>query len=116
MAEANKYAKNANINPTSKKSTIMAFVSFGLTILALVGIAVDLFRSEDFFKETFASIFKSPSSMLIIPVVIAALWFFNKMTSSPTPDKPNKKGDLPLYILMAIGAYYVFRLVTTGGF
>jgi len=116
MAEANKYAKNANIDPNSKLETFKAFVSFGLTILALVGITVDMFKGEDFFKSIFADTFKSTESMLIIPVVAVVLWFLNKMMSSPSAEKQNKLTNLPLYILMAIGAYYLFRLITTGGF
>jgi hypothetical protein len=42
------------------------------------------------------------------------LWLLNRMMSSNKKGETNKSGDLPMYIMMAIGAFYLFRLITTG--
>jgi hypothetical protein len=36
------------------------------------------------------------------------------MMSSANPGESKKAGNLPMYAMMAVGAFYLFRFVTTG--
>jgi flagellar biosynthesis protein FlhB len=54
--------------------------------------------------------------MLFIPVIIFVLWLLNRMMTSNNKGEINKSGDLPMYVMMGIGMYYLFRIITTGGF
>ncbi|HEY0563670.1 MAG TPA: hypothetical protein VGD04_10105 [Methylophilus sp.] len=112
----NKYAKNSKIKPDSPIDTVKSIVAFGLMILGIIGIAMELFKGGGMVKTAFEKLFESSTSMLLIPVIILALWLFNKWASSPSKSEKRKAGDIPMYVMMAIGAYYLFRIITTGGF
>lgn len=114
--DPNKYAKNAKIDPNSKVSTLMSIVSFLLMVVGLVGIGIELFKDGSVVKSWIGRLFESTTGLLMIPVIILAAWLFNRWTSSPSKTEKNKAGDIPMYIMMAIGAFYVFRIITTGGF
>ena len=85
-------------------------------LIGLIGITMEMFRDGGWVKTLFGKIFQSTTTMLSIPVIILVLWLFNRWVSSPSKSETKKSGDLPMYIMMAIGAYYVFRLITTGSF
>lgn len=114
--DPNKYAKNAKIDPNSKVSTIVSILSFLLMVVGLVGIGIELFKDGSVVKSLIGSLFESTLGLMMIPVIIAAAWLFNRWTASPSKTEKSKAGDIPMYIMMAIGAYYVFRIITTGGF
>lgn len=112
--EPNKYAKNANIKPTSPLHMVKSVISLGLVLLGLGGLGHDLFKENGLLKSLFNLIFDSSTGLILIPIIVAAFWFFNRWTSSPNKDQRSKAGDIPLYIMMAIGAFYLFKLLTTG--
>ena len=53
--------------------------------------------------------------MMFIPVIMLVLWLLNRWFSAPAKNETKKSGNLPMFLMMAAGAYYLFRLVTTGG-
>ena len=112
--DPNKYAKNANIKANSPLKTIQSIATFALILLGLAGLAHDLFKEDGWIKGLFSTIFDSTSGLLIIPVIVGVAWAFNRWTTSPNKDQRSKAGDIPLYIIMVVGAYYLFKLVTTG--
>ena len=114
--DPNKYSKNKDIKPETALSGILAALKMGLLILGLIGLAIELFKEDGWLKTLLAKLFESTTTMLFIPVIIFALWLLNRMMSSNKKGEVNKSGDLPMYIMMGIGAYYLFRIVTTGGF
>jgi hypothetical protein len=114
--DPNKYAKNAKIDPNSKLSTLMSVVSFLLMLLGLIGLGIEFFKDGGVIKSFVGSLFESTTGMLLIPVIILAGWLFNRWTSSPSKTEKSKAGDIPMYIMMAIGAFYLLRILTTGGF
>jgi ABC-type uncharacterized transport system permease subunit len=116
MAEPNKYAKNANIEAESKLSTVKAIGAFVLMILGLIGLAMEVFNDAGLVPKLLGKLFESYTNMLLIPVIIGVFWFFNKISASPSADSTKKTGNIPMYLMMAIGAYYLFKLITTGGF
>ncbi len=112
--EPNKYAKNADIKADTPLKTIISAVGMILMLVGLAGIAMEFFKDEGWLKTAIAWLFESTTRMMFIPVIIFALWLMNRMMSSTNPNESKKSGNIPMYIMMAIGAYYVFRFVTTG--
>lgn len=112
--DPNKYAKNKDIKPESLLGNLAAIGKMLLMIVGIIGIALEFFKSDGVLSTILSKLFQSTTSMLFIPVIIFVLWLLNRMMSSNKKGETNKSGDLPMYIMMAIGAFYLFRLITTG--
>jgi len=89
--DPNKYSKNKDITPESKRSVFYSVISMGLMLVGIIGIAMEMFRDDGWLKTLLHKLFQSTTNM-------------------------SKSGDLPMYAMMAVGAYYLFKLVTTGSF
>ena len=87
-----------------------------LMLIGIAGIAMEFFKDGGWLKTALAWLFESTTHMMFIPVIILAGWLFNHFISTSAKGEKKKSGDIPMYIMMAIGAYYVYRFVTTGGF
>jgi hypothetical protein len=114
--DPNRYSKNIDIQAESKMGTLAAVVRMGLMLIGIVGLAMELFRDDGWLKKGLAKLFESTTSMMFIPVIIFVLWLLNRWMSSGNKGETRKSGELPMYAMMAAGAYYLFMLVTTGGF
>ncbi len=114
VQDPNKYAKNKDIKPESLLGNLAAIGKMLLMIVGIIGIALEFFKSDGMLSTILSKLFQSTTSMLLIPVIIFVLWLLNRMMSSNKKGETNKSGDLPMYIMMAIGAFYLFRLITTG--
>ena len=112
--DPNKYAKNKDIKPESLMSNLAAVGKMGLMIVGIIGIALEFFKSDGVLSILLSKLFQSTTTMLFIPVIIFVLWLLNRMMTSNKKGETNKSGDLPMYVMMAIGAFYLFRLITTG--
>lgn len=114
--DPNKYLKNKDIQAESKLSVLAAMGRMGLMLLGIVGIATEFFSDDGVLKKVLGKLFESTTSMMMIPVIIFVLWLLNRWMSSSSKSETKKSGDVPMYVMMLIGAYYLFRLATTGSF
>ena len=114
--DPNKYLKNKDINAESKSSVLFAIIRMGLMLVGIIGIAVEIFREDGWLSTFLSKLFESTATMLWIPVIIFALWFLNRSISTPNKSETKKSGDIPMYIMMAIGVFFLYRLFTTGSF
>lgn len=112
--EPNKYLKNQSIEPESKLSVLAAVGRMGLMLIGLAGIAYEFFRDDGWLKTALGKLFESTSNMMFIPVIIFVLWLLNRWMSSPNKSEVRKSGDVPMYAMMALGGYYLFKIITTG--
>jgi len=101
--------------PDSLLSTLAAIGRFGLMLLGIIGISVEIFRDNGWLKQLIGKAFASPGTLLLIPLAIGVLYLLNKVITDGA-GKASKKGDIPLYIMMAIGAFFLYRIITTGSF
>ncbi len=85
-------------------------------IIGIIGIAMEFFKEGGWLKTALAWLFDSTTHMMFIPVIIFAAWLLNRWMSSPNKNESKKSGNVPMYVMMAVGLYYVYRIVTTGGF
>ena len=114
--DPNKYVKNADIKADTPLKTALSVVGMGLMIVGIVGIAVDIFKDDGILKGALAWLFDSTTHMMFIPVIALVLWFLNKMISSTNPNESKKSGNIPMYAMMAVGAFYIYRLISVGSF
>ena len=114
--DPNKYNKNKDINAESKTSVLFAVIGMILMVAGIIGIAFEMFRDNGWLSNLLGKLFESTTSMLLIPVIIFALWLLNRLISTPNKSETKRSGDIPMYIMMAIGVYYLFRFFTTGSF
>lgn len=112
--DPNKYLKNKDIKPDSLLSNIVAIGRMLLMLVGIVGIAMELFKDDGWLKTALGKLFESATSMMLIPVIILALWLLNRWMTSPNKSETNKSGDLPMYAMMAAGAYYAFKWLIAG--
>lgn len=85
-------------------------------LIGIIGLAMEPFRDDSWLKTTLAKLFASTTSMMFIPVIIFVLWLLNRWMTSPNKPETSRSGDFPMYLMMAAGAYYQFKLITTGAF
>lgn len=114
--DPNKYSKNADIKADTLAKTLMSFGGILLVFIGLAGIAMEFFKEGGWLKSALSWLFDSTTHMMFIPVIIFVLWLLNRWMSSAELGENKKSGDFPMYIMMAIGAFYIFQFVTTGGF
>jgi len=107
--DPNKYKQNADIKPDTLLKTITSVGSMLLMVIGLIGIATDFFRDDSWILDMFAWFFQSTGRMLLIPVVLFIFWLLNRWISSPNKDTKKKSGNLPMYLMVLVGAYYVYK-------
>jgi membrane protein insertase Oxa1/YidC/SpoIIIJ len=114
--DTNKYSKNANINPESHLSSILAILRMALMLIGIFGITFELFRENGWLSKLLGGIIDSTANMLLVVVALLGLWLLNRMLSSPNKSEAKKIGDMPMYAMMAVGVFYIYRIFTSGGF
>jgi hypothetical protein len=114
--EPNKYANNADIKADTPLKTALSIAGIGLMILGIIGIALEFFKEDGAIGAIWDWLWKDTSHLVAIPVVFLILWLFNKWITSSSKGEVKKAGNTPMYIMMAIGAFYVFRFISTGSF
>ncbi|MCB5184673.1 hypothetical protein LG201_05600 [Methylobacillus gramineus] len=107
---------SADDKPDSLSATLLAIGRLGLMVIGIIGIAVDLFRDDGWLKQAFSKLFSSTTGMIAIPVIILLVYLANRWFTAPRRGELTKRGDIPLYLMMGIGAFFLFRLITTGSF
>jgi hypothetical protein len=114
--DPNKYKKNANIKPDTLMHTITSVGSMLLMFVGIIGLAMEFFKENGLIGKIFGWLFDSTTHMAFIPFIILILWLLNRWISTPGKDETKKSGNLPMYFMMGIGIYYIYRLLKTGGF
>jgi hypothetical protein len=109
--DPNKYKGNADIRPDTLLQTLTSVGSMALMVIGIIGIATDFFKEDSWIKKTFAYLFQSTGTIMLIPLIAFVLWLLNRWISSPSKDKKKKSGNLPMYLMMVIGAYYVYQFL-----
>jgi len=107
---------NKEIRPDSITATLLAVGEISLVLIGLVGLSVEVFRDQGWFKQLIDKMLYSPMGLLFIPVAVLFVFLLNRWMLSPAAGKESGRGNLPLYALMAVGAYYLFKLISRGSF
>lgn len=106
----------SNSKADSLFGTISAVFRLGLMLVGIIGLSVETFRDKGWLKQTLGALINSSTGIYSVVIVFFILFLLNRILSKPTDGKTSLVGDIPLYIMMAIGAFFVFNLITTGSF
>jgi hypothetical protein len=112
--DPNKYSKNADIKPESKLSVLLAILRLVLMLIGIFGVAFELFREDGWLSKLLGDIFNSTTNMLLAALVLSGLWLLNRWISNPQKTQSRGIGDIPMYAMMAVGAYYLYHLYSSG--
>jgi hypothetical protein len=113
--EPNKYAKNADIKADTPLKTAISVAGMGLMMVGILGIGLEFFKDDGALGTIWDWLWDDTSHLIAIPAVIFALWLFNNWITSSAKGEIKKAGNTPMYIMMAIGAFYLYRFISTGG-
>lgn len=94
--------------------TILAVGRVGLMLVGIIGIAVEMFREDGLLKRWIKSLFSSTEGLMTAVVIAVVVYFFWRWLNAAPDGKASKRGDIPMYAMMAVGAFFLFRLFTTG--
>jgi len=102
--------------PDSLRKIMISFIQFGLILIGLIGIAIEFFRDDGWLKQAISKMANSSLGLFSFPLLFVVLFLLNKWISGKTDGKANERGNLPMYLMMAIGVYFLFNILTTGSF
>lgn len=114
--EPNKYAKNADIKADTPLKTALSVVGMGLMMVGILGIALEFFKDDGLLGKIWDWLWEDTTHLVAIPAVIFVLWLFNNWITSSAKGEIKQAGNTPMYIMMAIGAFFLFRFISTGSF
>lgn len=91
---------------------IKAYATFILILFGIAGLSIDTFRDGGFLERAWsfawATVMRHP--LLIVPtVVLLAISIFLRNRMTPGKSKNSLLIDVPIYLFMACGAYYLYR-------
>jgi len=114
-----KKAQVSKEKPESSLSVIKAGAQFILMILGIIGLAILIFSDEGLLMslggqltqiDSFGTLMMIPLG--IVAIYVAKVWFEKSLGKSSAAVL----GNLAMYVMMAVGAFFLFRLITTGSF
>lgn len=103
-----------NKKADSTLDTVLSVGRVGLMLLGIIGIAVEIFREDGLLKRWLKSLFSSTEGLVTGLVIAVVLYIFWRWLNAAPDGKATKRGDIPLYAMMAVGAFFLYRLITTG--
>jgi hypothetical protein len=100
--------------PDNLFATLAALGRLGLVVIGLIGIVVHMFRESGWLNQLINKTFTSTAWLLAIPVTLVLLHFIDRWLSRVPRNEPYKRGDIPLYIMMGVGAFFLGKLIFIG--
>ena len=114
-----KYGKPIDKKPQTLVSTLLSVLQMAVMIVGLIGLAVHLFKEKGWLSRWLGNLMQAETSQIVvaIPLLLLAGYLLNLWLHSADDDnKNNRMGDYMMYLMMMIGAFFIFNLVTTGSF
>lgn len=109
-------AKPNNSKPDSLLKTILASAQMGLMLLGIISIAVEIFRDQGMIKKWLMQLFSSGSNLAGGVIILFLLYLFWRWLNSAPLGTRSRRGDIPMYLMMGVGIFFLLRLFTTGSF
>lgn len=103
--------------PDSLLFAVLSGVQFLLVVIGLIGISVQLFRDKGWLKQTLSAIMNTSTSTLLValPVVLLAYLVGKSwMNSHGEHESANLTADVMLYVMMLVGAWFIFSYIISG--
>jgi len=111
-----KYQKQKS-NSSTLLTTILAFVQVGLVIIGLIGVSMRLFEDKGWLQQWLTSIMDAKFGNLIVGAVLLFIGgYLLRSWMAGSEGKQGMVADAMLYLMTGVGMYFVFHIVTEGGF
>jgi hypothetical protein len=114
-----KYQKLKNgSRPDSLLSIILSVAQLLLVVIGLIGISVEFFRDKGWLKQTLSAILNTSISTLIVALPVVLMVFLvgkSWMNSQSERETSSLAGDVMLYFMMLVGAWFIFSYISSGG-
>jgi hypothetical protein len=98
---------------------IVSFVTIGLVLAGLGGVSYNLFREGGWIGGFFGKLWDAQleNPLIAIPVTLGAvfvgkMWYDRQVEHGKTSRLP----DVLIYVIMAAGAFFLWRFFSTGSF
>lgn len=98
---------------------ITSFVTIGLVLAGLGGVSYNMFREGGWLVSIFGKVWDAQleNPVIAIPVTLGTLfvgkmWYDRQIEHGKTSRLP----DVLIYVIMAAGAFFLWRLFSTGSF
>lgn len=118
-AKTGKDGEKLKDKPESVMSIIKAGAQFILMVFGIIGTAILIFAKDGLLATLGGKLMQMDSygALLGIPLALLAIYlvrvWFEKTFAKNTAAVA---GDIAMYIMMAIGAFFLFRFLSTGSF
>ncbi len=114
MTKYDDYKKNKDIKPDSLLQTITSYIRFGLLVIGLIGLTIKLFQENGWLGQFLNYIANSSMGLVSFIAILAALYGINQWMTPTNPNQASKRGNLPMYMMMALGAYFSYQYLING--
>lgn len=96
--------------PDSVFKTLASIIRLTLVAIGLAGLSVEIFRDDGLLKNIFSGMISSRFGLASIPIVLIAVFLLNRwLVAYSHEQQHSSKGDIPLYVMMAIGGFFVLN-------
>lgn len=97
-------------------STMLAFIQVGLVGVGLIGISIRLFSDNGWFQQWLNSLMRAElARTIIIGLLVLIAGYLLKGWMDSGDDKQNIVADAMLYLMTAVGIYFVYQFIASGG-
>ncbi len=113
-----KYHNQHTHKPETLLSTLLSFLQVGLVTIGLIGLSVRLFEDKGWFKQLLGRIMRAEFAQIAIASVmlIIAGYLVRSWMHSGDEGQQSRIADAMLYLMVLVGAYFIYNLVATGSF
>ena len=101
------------VRPDSITATLIAVGEISLVLIGLTGLSVTVFRDQGWFQQLVNKLLYTSAGLVLIPFIVLIIYILNRWMIVPD-GIATSRGNWPLYLMMAIGAYFLFRLIFSG--
>jgi len=113
-----KYDKlRKDMRPDSVLSVVLSITQLLLVAVGLIGLAIQFFRDKGWLKQWLSSLMNTSTSTLVIAVPVLLLAYLigkSWMDSHSERESSNFIADIMLYVMMLVGAWFIFSYLTAG--
>lgn len=112
--DPNRYSKNRTIRPDGPRQIVQALLTLGLMVCAFIGIAVHVFGSNQGPMDWVQWIMASMLNMVLTAAGVLAMFAFHRYITHISTQQRRSASNFPVYAMMLLGAYFIYRLISTG--
>lgn len=113
-----KYDKlRKEMRPDSLLDVLLSAGQLALVAVGLIGIAVQFFRDKGWLKQWLSALMDTSMSTVVVAVPVIVIGYLVGQAwlgRHSERESSNLIADVMLYVMMLVGAWVIFRFVTTG--